>query len=76
MSCSGLLLVRGPMVKLADLIDSDLVILDLQSRTKAKVFDEMMEVMGTMEAREKMGQTGNPHQIFIIALLKLKLKKH
>lgn len=37
------------MVKLADLIDSDLVILDLQSRTKARVFDEMMEVMAGSE---------------------------
>ena len=35
------------MLKLVDLIDPDLITLDLQARTKNKVFEEMMAVMSS-----------------------------
>lgn len=59
------------MLKLAELINSDLIILDLQARTKNRVFEEMMKVMATsakvldaeefaraLEDRENLATTG------------------
>ncbi len=59
------------MLKLADLIDPDLVLLDLQARVKKKVFEEMMGVMEkspkvldreafalALEERENLATTG------------------
>jgi fructose-specific phosphotransferase system IIA component len=59
------------MLKLVDLIDPDLISLDLQARTKNKVFEEMMAVMSSsskvleaeefskaLEERESLATTG------------------
>jgi fructose-specific phosphotransferase system IIA component len=59
------------MGKLAQLIDPDLILLDLQARTKPKVFEELVEVMAkspkvvdvqefarALEVRESLATTG------------------